>query len=174
MTCNVREGEHFPCTLIWLKKNSLSLSLTHTHTHTLTHTHTHTHTHTYTHTTTTTPQVHVLCARWTPELDTWDAKKCNVRPILDIKNVKPERLRLYCTVCKKRGVGVCTQCTTSRCTKAVHPMCVIKSNPDGTVPGQWLQHFDSNDNWLLSCPVHAKTLNRRKRVKNGIFISLSV
>ena len=53
--------------------------------------------------------VHVLCSVWTEGVVCYESDTDNVLPVFDISGCNPSRRGLKCTVCNKRGNGVCIQ-----------------------------------------------------------------
>ena len=65
--------------------------------------------------------IHVSCAYWIPTLSFGD--ELTRTPVLG--RVEPERRKLICSICSKRGA--CVQCSYGRCTTAYHVPCAMRA-----------------------------------------------
>lgn len=66
--------------------------------------------------------VHLSCAYWVPELGL--SVNSPVWPVpLDLQRVSQRRVKLICSICKQRNVGLCIQCAKGKCPAAFHVEC---------------------------------------------------
>jgi hypothetical protein len=112
---------------------------------------------------------HITCALWTPE--THVGGNTTRQPVLGVDQVLPDRWRLRCMLCKRRGddAGVCVQCCFGRCTAAYHPICAFEHKLPmiraELAQGGWAlysfcgKHRKEAENKDAEVPVHAKFID---------------
>ncbi|KAJ2401267.1 hypothetical protein GGI23_001514, partial [Coemansia sp. RSA 2559] len=75
--------------------------------------------------TTTNKWVHLLCARWIPEVDV--SNTVYMEPVDSIDQIPRSRWKLHCHLCRRK-VGACIQCSQRQCFTAFHVQCARRAH----------------------------------------------